>query len=81
MTHSKAIVALAAAVSLGIVQHTNTPTAHEVPLSKSDIVIAEKGQTTGAEGSAKIGEGSEAGGAADQNSAAPPGSAPPSEGG
>lgn len=80
MTQSKVVFALAAAVSFGIIQPANTPTEREVPLSKSDIVIADKGETTGGEGSTKMGGGSN-GGAADQNSAAPPSSAPSSDGG
>jgi hypothetical protein len=81
MTQLKVVFALAAAVSFGIIQPANTPTEREVPLSKSDIVIADKGETTGGEGSTKMGEGSNGGGAADQNSAVPPSSAPSSDGG
>jgi hypothetical protein len=59
MTQPKLALATALALSLGLMNSSPTPTAREIPLSKSDIVIAagETGTTSG-EDSAKMGEGS-----------------------
>jgi hypothetical protein len=59
MTQPKLALATALALSLGLMNPSLTPTVREIPLSKSDIVIAagETGTTSG-EDSAKMGEGS-----------------------
>jgi hypothetical protein len=46
---------MAAALSLGLMNSSPTPVMREMPLSKSDIVIA---QDTSGQGSAKMGESS-----------------------
>jgi hypothetical protein len=58
MTQPKLALATALALSLGLMNSSLTPTVREIPLSKSDIVIAagETGTTSGKD-SAKTGAG------------------------
>ncbi len=69
MTQSKLALAMAIALSLGLMNSSPTPNPREIPLSKSDIVIAagETGATSN-EGSAKMGDGSSSNTATGQDS-------------
>jgi hypothetical protein len=69
MTQPKLALATALALSLGLMNSSLTPTVREIPLSKSDIVIAagETGTTSG-EDLAKMGAGHGSNTAGGQNS-------------
>jgi hypothetical protein len=72
MTRPKLALATALALSLGLMNSSSTPNPREIPLSKSDIVIAagETGTTSG-EDSAKTGAGSGSNTAGGQNLSPP----------
>jgi hypothetical protein len=69
MTQSKLALATAIALSLGLINSSPTPALREIPLSKSDIVIAGgETETTSGEDSTKMGQGSGSNTASGQDS-------------
>jgi hypothetical protein len=56
MTQSQLTLAIAVTLSLGLINSSPTPVMREMPLSKSDIVIA--AQDTSGQDSVKMGESS-----------------------